>query len=81
MYRSGDFDDAIKQLEHAVSLDANDATINDHLGDAYWRSGRQIEARYQWTRVLTLSPPDDLRATVQRKLAGGLDPGARATRS
>ncbi len=80
-YSLGDFKQAVQRLERAVSLEPVNAEINDHLGDAYWRSGRQIEARYQWTRVLTLSPPDDLRATVQRKLAGGLDPGARATRS
>ena len=40
---------------------AADPDINDHLGDAYWHVGRDTEARYQWERVLTLSPDAKLR--------------------
>ena len=39
-YRLGDFEDAVIQLEKAISLQPSDPTINDHLGDAYWRVGR-----------------------------------------
>ena len=31
-------------------------TLNDHLGDIYWRLGRRIEARFQWQRALTFEP-------------------------
>ena len=73
MYRSGDYDEAIKQLEKAVSLDANDATINDHLGDAYWRAGRQLEARTQWEKAERLSDDKALTEQIRAKLKDGLD--------
>jgi len=41
-------------------------------GDAYWRAGRKIEARFQWERVLTLDPDDKLRTEVEGKLKTGL---------
>jgi tetratricopeptide (TPR) repeat protein len=72
MYRSGDFDDAVKQLEHAVALDANDATINDHLGDAYWRAGRQLEARTQWEKASRLTDDKVLGEQIRIKLRDGL---------
>jgi predicted negative regulator of RcsB-dependent stress response len=46
--------------------------INDHLGDAYWRVGRQREARYQWRRALTLEPEEDTVAAIEGKLRDGL---------
>jgi tetratricopeptide (TPR) repeat protein len=74
MFRSGDYDDAVKQLEHAVALNANDATINDHLGDAYWRAGRQIEARSQWEKAARFSDDKDLSEQIKVKLRDGLPP-------
>ncbi len=76
MFRSGDYDDAVKQLERAVSLNANDATINDHLGDAYWRAGRQIEARSQWEKAARFSEDRDLSEQIKTKLRDGLQPDA-----
>jgi tetratricopeptide (TPR) repeat protein len=73
MYRSGDYEEAIKQLERAVALDANDATINDHLGDAYWRAGRQLEARTQWEKAERLSDDKTLTEQIRAKLKDGLD--------
>jgi hypothetical protein len=55
-------------------LEPGDPEINDHLGDAYWRVGRRIEARFQWDRVLTLEPSEEIRARVEAKLTSGLDP-------
>ena len=55
-----------------------DPIINDHLGDAYWQVGRLNEARFQWRRVLTLEPEDELAQQVRRKLANGLSAGAEA---
>ena len=77
-YRLGDYAAAVRQLETAVALEAGDPDINNHLGDAYWRVGRVTEARYQWRRVLTLEPPDKLRAEVEAKLKSGLDGAAPA---
>lgn len=47
-YRLGRNDVAIAQLEQAVSLDQAEPEIGEHLGDAYWRAGRRVDARYSW---------------------------------
>ena len=77
-YRLGDYEEAVHQLELAVELQAGDPVINDHLGDAYWQVGRLNEARFQWRRVLTLGPEDELAGQVRRKLVDGLSAGAEA---
>lgn len=69
LYRTGQYEKAVQTLERAVSLDAGDPEINDHLGDAYWRVGRRDEARFQWKAVLTLKPDPDIRARAEAKLA------------
>jgi Flp pilus assembly protein TadD len=77
-FKLGDFKSAVSYLEQAVAIEAGDPDVNNHLGDAYWRAGRTVEARYQWERVLTLDPPDKIRAEVQAKLRSGLAPAAVA---
>ena len=49
----------------------NDATLNDHLGDAYWKSGRKQEANSQWKRVLII----DLILKIKRKILKKLELG------
>ncbi len=71
-FQQGDYKTAIGHLEHAASLEPADPTITDHLGDVYWRLGREIEAQYQWRRVLELDPDDKLAALVEKKLESGL---------
>ena len=71
-YRMGDFGKAVDLLEGAVSLEAADPSINDHLGDAYWMVGRRDEATYQWRRVLSLTPEAELKTAAEAKLAHGL---------
>lgn len=73
-YRLGDYQTAVDKLEQAVSIEAGDPDVNNHLGDAYWRVGRRIEARYQWSRVLTLEPDAKLKTEVEAKLKSGLGP-------
>ncbi len=61
MLQQGDTPAGVKWLEKASELEPQDATINGHLGDAYWAAGRKLEAQYQWRRALNLNPePDDL---------------------
>ncbi|MDP7190765.1 MAG: hypothetical protein QF553_02710, partial [Alphaproteobacteria bacterium] len=60
------------ELERAVELRPHDSTINDHLGDAYWRTGRRNEARFQWRRALNFDPPPELAAAIEIKLINGL---------
>jgi Flp pilus assembly protein TadD len=69
-----DYAGAVKYLERAVELVPDDSTINDHLGDAYWRTGRQIEARYQWRRALQFGPEQSDIPPIEGKLAHGLNP-------
>jgi Flp pilus assembly protein TadD len=77
-YRMRDYPRALENLEHAVELEAGDPTLNDHLGDVYWRVGRRTEARYQWQRALSFNPDDP--APIRQKLEHGLpaEPTARA---
>jgi tetratricopeptide (TPR) repeat protein len=71
-YRTGSYDEAVKNLERAVELKPEDPTINDHLGDAYWRVGRTLEAHFQWSHAKDLNPePEDL-PKIQAKLKDGL---------
>ncbi len=74
-YRQGQYETAVETLEAAVAKEPANAEINDHLGDAYWQVGRRREAAFQWTRVLTLDPDAERRASVEAKLARGLEAG------
>jgi Flp pilus assembly protein TadD len=76
-YRLGDYDKAVELLELAVKLEPGNPEINDHLGDAYWKTGRRIEAEFQWRRVLTLDPSPAQKASVESKLKSGLPNGTR----
>ena len=73
-YRIGDYRNAVDKLEEAVLLTPADAEINNHLGDAYWRVGRTIEARFQWSRALSLEPSPAIKADAEAKLKSGLPP-------
>ena len=71
-YQLGRYEDAARTLEAAVLLVPGDPTINDHLGDALWRAGRHINARFQWNHALTFSDSDTDRAAIEKKLKTGL---------
>ncbi len=82
--RQGDVPGAVKILQRAAELDPSDATVNLHLGDAYWAAGRKLEAQFQWRRSLTLSPePEDvpkLEAKLhESEIALGNLPAAKPT--
>jgi hypothetical protein len=57
--------------------------ISDHLGDAYWRSGREAEARMEWNRTLRLDHTPDQKQRIDAKLIEGLpkDPNEAARRA
>ncbi len=54
-------------------LRSTDPEINDHLGDAYWRAGRKLEARFQWNIAASVDKEGAVKERVAKKLAGGLD--------
>ncbi len=58
--------------QRAAELRPEDPVINDHLGDAYWKVGRKLEATFQWNHARDLDPePTDLEKIV-KKLESGL---------
>jgi tetratricopeptide (TPR) repeat protein len=68
LMRQGNAAEAIRWLERAVEIESEDATINGHLGDAYWAAGRKLQAQFQWRRALNLNPEPDDAAKLQAKL-------------
>lgn len=69
LLRQGDVPGAIGELERAVSLETEDATINAHLGDALAAAGRLREAEFQWRRALNLKPDAAETKRLNEKLA------------
>ena len=49
-----------------------DPVINDHLGDAYWRVGRQLEAKFQWERARNHAEKPDMIERIVSKISEGL---------
>ncbi|WP_237180556.1 tetratricopeptide repeat protein [Roseomonas haemaphysalidis] len=68
LFKLGDLPNATKWLEKAAELESRNATINDHLGDAYWAAGRRREAVFQWRRALTLDPEPAESPRIEAKL-------------
>ena len=71
-FRRGHLPSAVEHLERAVELRPDDPVINDHLGDAYWRIGRKLEAKYQWQQSLSLKPESDQVVELEKKIKTGL---------
>ena len=69
LLRQGDVAGAIRELERAVELETEDATINGHLGDALAAAGRLREAEFQWRRALNLQPDAEEAKRLNAKLA------------
>ena len=60
LLRQGNAHEAVRVLEKAAEMMPVDPTITGHLGDAYWATGRHLEAEEQWRRALVLAPePED----------------------
>lgn len=74
-YQRGEYETALPHLEKAAALEAADPTVTEHLGDVYWRLGREVEAHFQWRRALELDPSARVRAKIEQKLKSGLEAG------
>ncbi len=72
LFMNGEYDLAVQNLEKAVESTPSDGTINEHLGDAYWKVGRRNEARFQWQRALSFEMEEPQRASIRTKLERGL---------
>ena len=62
----------MKELERAIDLKPSDPVINDHLGDAYWRVGRKLEAHFQWNHARDLGAEPQDMPRILEKIAHGL---------
>jgi len=61
LYELGAYPEALPPLCQAVLLEPGHPEIRLHLGDAYWRAGRDADARQQWQLALELEAnPGDL---------------------
>ena len=67
-FKLGNLDLAVAFLEQATILEPVDPVISDHLGDAYWATGRFIEARFKWQYALSITDDGDLKANLTAKL-------------
>lgn len=76
LYKTGAYEEAVPHLEKAVELLPYDPIINDHLGDAYWRVGRKLEARFQWLRAQNHAEEEEIVQNIQDKLDNGMKPPA-----
>ena len=73
LFKLEKFKDSKKYLRLAVQLMPADPVVNDHYGDALWKNGYKIQARYYWKYVLKLKEAEDsLKETIKIKLISGL---------
>lgn len=71
LFQNGKYDDAVTMLEKAASIENADATIFEHLGDAYWRAGRRRDARHAWNSA-QISADTAVALRIASKLDVGL---------
>ena len=73
-YRLKRYDEAVIELEKAIAKRsmAWDPVVNDHLGDAYWQTGRKTEAHFQWQHALDAKPDEGEKVKILKKLATGM---------
>jgi Flp pilus assembly protein TadD len=51
-YQRGDYNKAVEHLERAVELVGDDPTIVEHLGNAYEKAGRLMDAAHAYRQAL-----------------------------
>jgi tetratricopeptide (TPR) repeat protein len=74
LYMQGKYDEAADFLEAALEILPNDYLLNDHLGDIYYRLGREIEAEFQWNHAIEFCKDKKEIEKIKQKLAKGLPP-------
>jgi len=70
-FKVSNYEQADALLSYATYLAPSDPVINEHYGDALWKVGKFIEARYQWNRALDLDPEEDQIEKIKVKLIKG----------
>ena len=70
-FKRGKTAEAIETLQRAAEKDPQQAEIQEHLGDALYKSGRRYEARFAWSAAL-ITGEDEIATRAKAKLASGL---------
>ena len=67
------YEDSKNYLQMAVQLMPADPIVNDHFGDALWKNGNKMQARYYCNYVLDLNETEEsLKDSIKNKLISGL---------
>ncbi|MBE6445688.1 MAG: tetratricopeptide repeat protein [Alphaproteobacteria bacterium] len=74
LYKLGYYGMATKYLEEAAEDAPENPIIRNHLGDVYWHTNRQNEARFQWQQALDLKDKNDEinRKLIEDKIKNGI---------
>jgi tetratricopeptide (TPR) repeat protein len=73
-------DEGMKMIKRAVDQRPDDGYIvDDHLGDAYWRIGRTLEAKFQWAHARDLKPEPEELPKIEAKIDNGLPEDASSS--
>jgi tetratricopeptide (TPR) repeat protein len=67
-FRLNKLDKAEENLLAASTLNPEDATVEEHLGDLWEKKGDVSKARGSWKRALTLKPDPENRIRLEEKL-------------
>jgi Flp pilus assembly protein TadD len=59
LYRMGRYNDALTQINKALTLIKDDATVLEHLGDIQMALGNADEARNAWQAALRVDPKNE----------------------
>ena len=59
---------AEEYLRKALKFASTDATVNEHMGDLFFKTQRLAEAKAAWTKSVQLSTDPDEIAKVKKKL-------------
>ncbi len=70
-YRSGQFDDALREIKRAASLAGDDPVLFEHLGDIYAKQRNLSDARAAWLHALELDPSNSKLMDRFRELGMG----------
>jgi len=70
-YKHGEYHLAATTQQKALKIVSNDATMHEHLGDMYWKLGKQEKAIQQWQTSLSLQADNSF--ILRQKIKHGLE--------
>ncbi|MFN7038627.1 MAG: tetratricopeptide repeat protein [Alphaproteobacteria bacterium] len=72
LYKKGQYLEAFNYLEKASELLPYDATVNEHLGDLYWKLGRIYNAKYEWQHAYDNLTDKHEQERIKDKINNGI---------